>query len=78
MIMEYLASNEQRIYAVEQKLLHEMVTKEEMVQFQKEIKHYFDIIAENIRHDLVRGALNDKVQQHEDRILRLEKHAAIR
>ena len=39
------------------------------------IKHYFDVVAENIKHDFLRGALPDKIEQHEDRIIRLEQHA---
>lgn len=46
-------------------------------QWKDEIKQYFDIVAENIKYDLLKGALNDKVAQHEDRIVRLEKHAGL-
>jgi phage host-nuclease inhibitor protein Gam len=42
-----------------------------------ETRRHFDVVAENIRHDLLKGALNDKVEQHEDRIIRLEQHAGL-
>lgn len=42
-----------------------------------ETRRHFDVVAENIRHDLVKGALNDKIEQHEDRIIRLEQHAGL-
>lgn len=43
---------------------------------EERIKRHFDVFAENIAHDL-RGALNDKFAQHEDRILRLEQHVQL-
>lgn len=52
------------------------IWKEEMLQkmedWKDELKHHFDIVTENIRHDLLYGAISDKVQQHEDRIVVLE------
>lgn len=41
------------------------------------VKRYFDVIAENIRHDLLKGALHDKIEQHEDRIQRLEQQTGL-
>lgn len=41
------------------------------------VKQYFDVVAENIRHDFLHGALPDKIEQHEDRIRRLEQHAGL-
>ena len=66
-IMEYLTRNEEEIHNLKQQLKGD----------KKEIKHHFDVVAENIHHDLLHGALNDKVELHEDRILRLEQHAGL-
>jgi hypothetical protein len=44
----------------------------------KETRRHFDVMVETLHHNLVRGALNDKVQQHEDRILVLERRAGVR
>lgn len=41
------------------------------------VKRYFDVVAENIRHDFLHGALPDKIEQHEDRIRRLEQRAGL-
>lgn len=41
------------------------------------MKQYFDVVAENIRHDFLHGALPDKIEQHEDLIRRLEQHAGL-
>jgi hypothetical protein len=52
--------------------------REEMIQWKQEIADHFDLALENIRHDLLYGALSDKVTQHEDRIFILEKNAGFR
>ena len=46
-------------------------------KWKEELKQHFDVIAENIRHDLLKGALHDKIEQHDDRILHLEQHAGL-
>lgn len=48
-----------------------------IVEGNKETRRHFDVVAENIRHDLLNGALNDKVEQHEDRIQKLEEHTGL-
>lgn len=48
-----------------------------IVEENKETRRHFDVVAENIRHDLLKGALNDKVEQHEDRIQKLEEHTGL-
>jgi hypothetical protein len=40
------------------------------------LKEHFDFVAENIKHDF-QGAFKDKLEQHEDRIVRLEEHAGL-
>lgn len=52
-------------------------THQEMAEWKKEIIHEFHIVEENIRHDLLKGALNDKIAQHEDRIIRIEQHVGL-
>ena len=38
---------------------------------------HFDVTVEAIRHDLL-GANRDRIENHEDRILRLERHGGLR
>jgi hypothetical protein len=63
MIMELLVRNELNI---------ERVEREMQLRFD-ETKRHFDVVAENIKHDMLHGALHDKVAQHEDRIRVLER-----
>lgn len=51
--------------------------RQDMTAWKKEIIHEFYVVAENIRHDLLKGALHDKIEQHEDRIIRLEQHVGL-
>lgn len=46
-------------------------------KWKDELKEHFDTIAENIHHDMLKGALNDKVEQCKDRIVRLEQHVGL-
>ena len=46
-------------------------------EWKDEIKRHFDLVAEHLLHDL-RGAHHDKIQQHDDRLVRLERHAGLR
>jgi hypothetical protein len=66
-MLEYLRRNELNIDRVEREL------REEMQQLAEETKHHFDVVAENIKHDMLHGALHDRVAQHEDRIRVLER-----
>lgn len=59
-------SMEQKMNALEQK----------MERDKKEIIHEFHIVAEDIKHDF-QGAFHDKLEQHDDRILRLEHHVGL-
>jgi hypothetical protein len=42
-----------------------------------EIKLHFDVVAENLSHDM-RGVCSDKIAQHEDRIVWLEESVGVR
>lgn len=68
----------------------EMATKRDMQRMEdlrkkdkEEVKHHFDFVIENLRHDLL-GAGHDEIEvlkdarkDHEHRIKRLETHAGI-
>lgn len=43
----------------------------------EDMKHHFDITVEHIKHEMLHGALNDKVEQHEDRIQIIEQHVGL-
>lgn len=72
-IMEYLGKNEAKIFDVERQVEG---VKKQMKEDKEEIKRHFDVVAENLLHDF-RGALNDKVQNHENRIVRIEEHVGL-
>jgi hypothetical protein len=59
----YYANTADRFAAVEQRI--------------EELHEHFGVVAENIKHDF-RGAFADKLDQHEDRIVRLERRAGLR
>ncbi len=45
-------------------------------QRKEEIKRHFDLTVETIRHDL-QGANRDRIENHEDRIVRIEQRLKI-
>lgn len=45
-------------------------------QWKNEILRHFDVSVETIRHDLL-GANKERIENHEDRITRLEHHVGI-
>lgn len=47
-----------------------------MERDKKEIIHEFYVVAEDIKHDF-KGAFHDKLEQHNDRLLRLEQHVGL-
>lgn len=47
-------------------------------EFSTDIKRHFDVMTEHLTHEYVHGALADKVQQHEDRIVVLERRVTPR
>lgn len=51
--------------------------RSEMKAWKEEIVHEFKVIAEDLRHDLI-GSHKDKIEQHEDRLVRLERHTGLR
>ena len=74
-IGKYHQQTEQRFADMEERMekrMEERITKEG-----KETRHHFDVVAENIKHDFLHGALPDKIEQHEDRIVRLEQHVSL-
>lgn len=79
-IMEYLARNESKIFNVGKNLeeLEGQVERMEkqMQKDKEEIKHHFDVVAENLVYDF-KGALNDKIQNHENRIAHIEEHVGL-
>lgn len=48
----------------------------QMAQNTEDMKSYFDLALENAVYD-IKGANKDKIENHEDRIIRLEKHAGL-
>lgn len=50
--------------------------EEKMEEWKEEIVHEFRIVAENIKHDF-QGAFHDKLEQHENRIVRLESRVGL-
>lgn len=49
--------------------------KEDIERWKAEMMHEFRVVAEDIRHDF-RGAFHDKLDQHETRIMRIERYLA--
>lgn len=45
-------------------------------KWKDELKGHFDLTVETIRHDLI-GAKNDKIENHEDRLRKLERHTGL-
>jgi hypothetical protein len=43
-------------------------------QWKEELKQHFDVVAENIKHDFQRGAIADRVAQHDDDIRVIKRH----
>lgn len=52
-------------------------TERRIGQSEERMKQYFDVVAENIKHDFLHGAIPDKMEQHEDRIIRLEQSVGL-
>ena len=46
---------------------------EQMTESEERIKRYFDVTVENLMYDFT-GAKKDRIENHEDRIRRLERH----
>lgn len=46
-------------------------------QMEKDLMRYFKVVAEDLTHDY-RGIFKDRLEQHDDRIVRLEQHTGLR
>lgn len=59
--------------------VYEYVVRNEqkMYEMKTEILHHFDLAVEILKHELLYGALHDKVELHEDRITRIEHHPVL-
>ena len=69
-----LGDMDKRIESVREDLLREMDQRFEASE--KRIFHHFDVVAENIQFEF-QGAFHDKIDQHEDRLQRLEQHTGL-
>ncbi len=49
---------------------------EQQKEWKEEIVHEFKVVAEDFRHDAM-GANKDRIENHEDRIVRLEQHTKL-
>lgn len=72
-IMEYLVRNDGRTSSLEKRM---DTLEQKMERDKKEIIHEFHIVTEDTKHDF-KGAFHDKLEQHDDRIIRLEQHAGL-
>lgn len=72
-IMEYLSKNDEGIHLVQKELAS---LRKDMDKRFVETHHQFGVVAEDIKHNF-QGAFHDKIEQHEDRIIRLEQHVGM-
>lgn len=63
-----------KYYDQTDKKLGEM--RQDMTIWKKEIIHEFHVVAEDIKHDF-KGAFRDKLEQHDDQLLRLKQHVGL-
>jgi hypothetical protein len=61
---------------IDAKLFSKIDTKT-METYVADIKHHFDVVAENMLYDF-KGAFKDKLSVHDDRLDRLEVHTGLR
>jgi hypothetical protein len=68
-----------RLYAATERWKDEIIGQvdERIAASEGRVTRHFDVVAETIRHDF-RGAFSDKLDQHEDQLLRLERQAGRR
>lgn len=69
-IGEYYNRTERRVADLEETLEKKILAAEERT------KRYFDVVAEAMRHDYL-GAHKDRIENHENRIRRLEEHSGL-
>lgn len=51
-------------------------TKKDLQAMEKRLVQHFNVVAENLVYDF-QGVFKDRLEQHEDRIVRLEQHAGL-
>jgi len=51
--------------------------KNEIVASEERMKHHFDVVAEDLRHDVL-GANRDEIESIKDRVVRIEQHVGLR
>ena len=61
-----------KLYDANERWKNEILTAN--ARWKEEILTHFDLVAETMRYDLL-GAHKDRIENHEDRIRRLERHA---
>jgi hypothetical protein len=64
-----------KLYVANERWKDEILDKNEA--WKDEIVHEFKVVAEDLRHDLL-GVHKDKIENHEDRLVRLERHVGVR
>jgi hypothetical protein len=68
-----------KLYAANERWKNEIIDEVDgrIVASEERTKRHFEVVAEDIKHDF-QGAFHDKLQQHEERLARLEQHAGLR
>lgn len=62
------------LQAVEKRLTE--ATKKDLQAMETRLVQHFNVVAENLVHDF-KGIFKDRLEQHEDRIVRLEQHVGL-
>jgi hypothetical protein len=68
-----------KLYSANQQWKEEIIDHldKRVAASEAQTKAHFDLVAENITHDFQHGALHDRIEQHGDRIGRLERHVGL-
>lgn len=68
-----------KLYSANQQWKEEIIDRlgKRIVASEPQTKAHFDLVAENITHDFQRGALHDRIEQHGDRIDRVERDVGL-
>ncbi|OGJ58141.1 hypothetical protein A3H22_00080 [Candidatus Peribacteria bacterium RIFCSPLOWO2_12_FULL_55_15] len=53
-----------------------VATKKDLQAMETRLVQHFNVVAENLVHDF-KGIFKDRLEQHEDRIVRLEQHVGL-
>lgn len=80
---DYAAATRKDLRILEKKMatkkdLQELRTeaKKDLREMEERLVQHFNVVAENLVHDF-KGIFKDRLEQHEDRIVRLEQHVGI-